>query len=110
MKILLDENIDRNFKKLLTEHDVYHVKDMKWLGMKNGELLSLAVATGFEIFISNDTQIKFQQNLSKFNINLIILKTRGNDLELIVPIIPELLKLITSIEKGLTKGRYFEVP
>jgi hypothetical protein len=70
MKILLDENIDKNLKKILSEYDVFTVKDMEWLGKKNGELLKLAVENEFKIFISNDTKIKYQQNTKNLKIKL----------------------------------------
>src|SRR3989304_9928446 len=109
MKIVLDENIDQNLKRFLKDYEVYHVRDMKWLGRKNGELLKLAVTNNFDVFISNDAQIKFQQNLTKFDIHLIILKTKGNDLDFVYPILPRLLEVINAIKSRVTKDKYFEI-
>jgi hypothetical protein len=52
MKILLDESLPRKLKNDFgEEHEVWAVRDKNWLGVKNGQLLKLMVADGFEIFI-----------------------------------------------------------
>jgi len=83
MKILLDENIDPRLKNYIDTTNnkitITSVKDMNWLGMKNGELLSRAVENEFDIFISADKQIKYQQNLLKYGINFILLKLQKNN-------------------------------
>lgn len=109
MKILLDENINSELKKYLSGHNVYTVKDMKWLGKKNGELLKLAVENEFQILISNDTNIKYQQNLPKFQINILVLRTRGNDLDYMLPIMSKLIAVIGEIENNPPADKYIEV-
>jgi hypothetical protein len=109
MKILLDENINRSLKKLLPEYEVYHVRDMGWLGKKNGELLSLANENGFNVFISNDAQIKYQQNLSKYNLAFIIFKTKGNEIDLIMPLIPSVKEHLGKINSGNPDQKYIEL-
>ena len=53
MKILLDENLPRRLKADFgADFEVYTVRDMNWLGKKNGELLGLIVFNGFDIFIT----------------------------------------------------------
>ena len=72
MKLLLDECIDR---KLATEFSSYEVKtvpQMGWAGVKNGQLLALAEAE-FDVFITVDRNLSFQQNLPQFNIAVIVL-------------------------------------
>ena len=80
MKILLDENIDVNFKNEFPEFDVETVKGMKWTGIENGELLHLATTNKFEVFITLDSNIQYQQNLIKFDIFIICIKTKDSKL------------------------------
>lgn len=79
MKILLDENIPAKAKFDFGEsHKVFTVRDMNWLGKKNGELLGLATFNGFEVFITLDKNLKNQQNLEKFQLIFILLLTKNN--------------------------------
>ena len=73
MKILLDECVDRRFAKEILGHDVKTVPQMGWAGIKNGELMKLA-ETDFDIFLTVDRNLSYQQNLTKFNITLIVIR------------------------------------
>ena len=64
MKVLLDENLDHRLRKLLGAHDVYTVDYMGWAGLRNGELLRIAEANGFEVFLTGDKNVAYQQNLA----------------------------------------------
>lgn len=63
-KLLLDECIPRKFKDHLSGHSCLTVPEAGWAGKKNGELLSLAEDAGFQVFVSLDQGIEFQQNLT----------------------------------------------
>jgi len=79
MKILLDENIHGRIQKEFGENfEVYTAKQMSWNGKKNGELLSLCEENGFDILITLDKNLKFQQNLSRFKIKIILLRVKNN--------------------------------
>jgi Domain of unknown function (DUF5615) len=67
LKLLLDECVDRRFAGELPGHDVKTVPQMGWAGIKNGVLLTLAEAE-FDVFITVDRNLSFQQNLPRFNI------------------------------------------
>jgi hypothetical protein len=67
LKLLLDECVDRRFAGELPAHDVKTVPQMGWAGIKNGVLLTLAEAE-FDVFITVDRNLSFQQNLPRFNI------------------------------------------
>ncbi len=74
MKILLDENISVKAKfDFGKNHEVFTVRDMNWLGKKNGELLGLAILNNFEVFITLDKNLKNQQNLIKIEMIFILL-------------------------------------
>ncbi|GAA4739960.1 DUF5615 family PIN-like protein [Flavisolibacter ginsenosidimutans] len=66
MRILLDENLPRQLKSSFDPpHEVKTVRDLGWLGKKNGELLGLAVFNGFDYFITLDKNLRHQQNLGR---------------------------------------------
>jgi len=71
VKLLLDECIDRRFAKDLGGHDVRTVPQMGWAGIKNGALLTLAESE-FDVFVTVDRNLSFQQNLPEFNIAVLV--------------------------------------
>ncbi len=75
MKILLDENLPENLKLGLKDHDVSTVEGEGWRSHQNGELLRLMIASGFEIFVTRDTNMQYQQNLKKYSIPIIVLRS-----------------------------------
>ena len=103
MKILLDENIDVRFKNLFdtTVHRVYTVKDMNWLGSKNGELLKLLEENHFDVFIAVDKNLPYQQNIKTLSVFIIILNVKRNVLARISSLYP---KILESISKPFREG------
>ena len=79
MKILLDECIDRKFIRELSGHQVKTVPQMGWAGIKNGQLLALTEAE-FDVFITVDRNLSFQQNLPQFDMAVIVLHALSNRL------------------------------
>jgi predicted nuclease of predicted toxin-antitoxin system len=91
MKILLDENIPAKLRLDFGEaYEVKTVRDMKWLGKKNGQLLELAVFNGFDIFITLDKNLKDQQNLEKIQIKFIVLLAKDNKHQTLQPFVQKL--------------------
>lgn len=109
MKILLDENVNAKLKNFLPDFKIFTVREMNWLGKSNGELISLAIKNSFKAIISNDTNIKYQQNLVNSNLYFIILKTKSNNLELISPLIPVLKETLNKISSDNPLDKYFEI-
>jgi predicted nuclease of predicted toxin-antitoxin system len=97
LKVLLDESVPRLVKTRLAEFSITTVQEMGWSGMKNGELLGVA-ANQFDVFITADKQIRYQQNLSKSPLSFIILPT--NQVPLVITLLPALQKAIKEIQKG----------
>lgn len=99
MKILLDENMPAKVDyDLGDEHEVRTVKEMRWLGKKNGELLGLAAFNGFELIITLDRNLKHQQNLDKFALKYIVVLAKNNTPETIQPYVEKIRNLLTSVE------------
>ena len=87
MKVLLDECIDWRFARDITDHDVSTVRQMGWAGVKNGELLALATGQ-FDIFVTLDSNLPYQQRLDRIEIAIIILRpksSRLSDVRLLTP-------------------------
>ena len=98
-RVLLDECVDRGLSKEITEHDVLTVPEAGWASIKNGELLSRAHAE-FDVFITTDRNLMFQQNLPKFDLAVIVLAAKTNRLQDLFPLVPKILDAIGSAKPG----------
>ena len=99
MKILLDECLDRRLAKEIIGHETKTVPQMKWAGIKNGELMRLA-ETEFDVFITVDHNLSFQQNLPKFNIAVLVSHAKSNRLADLQPFAEEIIESLSKLEKG----------
>src|SRR5215210_3196563 len=99
MKVLLDECVPRKLRRELAEHEVFTVTERGWSGIKNGKLLALAEVE-FEVFITVDQNLKYQQNLKAFNIGIILLVARNNRLKTLLPLMPEAREALENIRAG----------
>jgi len=73
VRVLLDEQLPRQLARELTGHDVRTVQQQGWAGLRNGELLRRAAEDGFEVFVTADQNIAFQQNLTGSPLRVIAL-------------------------------------
>lgn len=94
MRVLLDENISHRLFFDFTGHHVSTVDSMKWKGKKNGELLGLMVFKGFDVLITQDRNLRHQQNISKFNLVIILLLAKDNRSTTVQPLIEKVKKLL----------------
>jgi Domain of unknown function (DUF5615) len=99
MKLLLDECIDRKFTRELVGYEVKTVPQIGWAGIKNGQLLALAEAE-FDVFITVDRNLAFQQNLPQFDIAVIVLQASSNRLADLKPLAPKVLAILATVAKG----------
>jgi len=91
MKILLDESLPAKLKYDFNNlHEVWTVRDKGWLGKKNGALINLMVESGFELFITVDRNLSYQQNLSRLPITIFVLCAINNRRETLSKLIPKL--------------------
>jgi hypothetical protein len=72
---------------------------MGWSTIKNGELLAL-VAREFDVFVTVDRNLSFQQNLPAFAVAVIVIRARSNRLTDLKPLVPELLACIPGAKRG----------
>lgn len=88
MKLLIDENLPKKLKLDFPEHEIFTVSDMDWKSKKNGELLKLMLKQNFEILLTFDKNLQFQQNFSKYPIAVFILNADDNTYLTLKPLIP----------------------
>jgi predicted nuclease of predicted toxin-antitoxin system len=100
MKLLLDECLPRKLKDSLLGHDCHTVPEEGWAGKKNGELLSLAETRGFQIFLSLDRGLVYQQNLRGRAIAIVLLRAQSSRLADLLPKIPEISNALSSAQPG----------
>ncbi len=100
MKLLLDECLPRRFRNYFPGHDCRTVPEEGLAGKKNGELLALAEEAGFQVFLTLDRGIEYQQNLHPRTIAVVIIRSKSNRVAELLPQIPDILKLLESIEPG----------
>jgi predicted nuclease of predicted toxin-antitoxin system len=91
MRILLDESIPRRLAELLVGHEATTVSKSGWAGIKSGKLLALA-AVKFDVFLTADRNVEFQQNLSALPLAILIIRAKSNRMEDVRPLIPNLLR------------------
>lgn len=97
--------VDQRFVAELSWYEVKTVAEMGWSGIKNGDLLTLA-EEDFDVLITVDRNIPFQQNLSKYNIAVLILHAPSNrliDLKLLKPKIISILPVLAKGEAEVVK-------
>jgi predicted nuclease of predicted toxin-antitoxin system len=88
-KLLLDENLPNPLKNDFSEAlDVTTAHDRGWTSLKNGKLLAAMVDAGFDYFITVDKNLPNQQNLSKFPVKLIVIRTFDNRYKTLKPLVP----------------------
>jgi predicted nuclease of predicted toxin-antitoxin system len=101
MKILLDENLPVKLKYRFEEagFSIFTVRDMRWLGKENGELLRLMLAEGFTTFITIDNNLSFQQNFVHYPVQVLVLIARDNTYETVMEFFPE---IVASLAEAFT--------
>jgi predicted nuclease of predicted toxin-antitoxin system len=99
MKILLDECIDRRLSREFVGYEIKTVPQMGWAGIKDRELLVLAEVE-FDIFVTADRNLSFQQNLSQFDLSLIVLQAQSDRLADLKPLVPKVLEMLDVAPKG----------
>ena len=97
MRILLDEDIPRRLGPLLIGHAAATVPKNEWSGIKNGKLLVLA-ATRFDVFLTMDQNLEFQQNLATLPIAILVVEALSNRMEHLRPLVPEILRELNPIQ------------
>lgn len=97
MRILLDESVPGRLGRLLTNHQAISVQRRGWAGIKNGRLPALA-AKEFDVLITADQGMEYQQNLATLPIAVIEVLASSNRLEDMAPSVPSILRALDDLE------------
>jgi hypothetical protein len=99
MKVLIDENLPRKLAGYLTGHVCRTVAECGWAGKKNGELLLLAEPL-FDVLLTLDRSVPYQQDMSSRGIAILIVRARSNRIQDLLPAIPDCLAFLERIQPG----------
>jgi hypothetical protein len=103
VRVLLDECLPRRLKRELVGHDARTAPEMGWASKKNGELLALA-ADEFDVFLTSDRNLSYQQNLAAFDLAIVVLVAESNRIEDLRPLAPQILDAIVKARRGSITG------
>ncbi len=105
-KILLDENLPKKLKyEFGSEYKVLTVSDMKWNSLTNGELLQSLQENEFEILVTVDKNLSYQQNLDKFDVTVILLNSKDNRYETLLPYVAKMKEKL----QGQTSKKFIKI-
>src|SRR5438046_8649552 len=101
MKVLVDECAPKALKRNLTAHghDCLTVQDAGWSGKENGELLALAESE-FDVLVTLDTNLNYQQNLAGRKLAIVILFARSNRLADLTPLFTPCADALATVHPG----------
>ena len=95
MRVLLDENLPAKLRfDFGAGFEVKTVAELGWNGKKNGELLKLMTSNRFQVFVTLDKNIKYQQNLRTFPIIVCLLNANDNKHETVQPLVAKAIDAI----------------
>ena len=99
MKILLDECVTKRLKKHLTEFEVFTVRESGWGGVKNGKLLSLCIEHHFDVLLTIDKNLLFQQNIENYLLTIVVLNAGTSKVEELITFLPSFKSQVETFEK-----------
>jgi len=99
VKIILDECIPKKIKNLIRGHEVSTVPEKGWAGVKNGKLLAL-VEFEFQVFVTVDRNLSFQQDIKNLKIIVVVLHSASNRFDALKTLMPELLLRLEKAKAG----------
>lgn len=99
MRVLLDENLPVELATALTGHRVDTVSGLGWEGVTNGELLS-RMAGRFDALLTMDTNLEFQQPLTKQRFGTVLIQAVSNRMVHLSPLVPSILGALDTLKPG----------
>ena len=98
MRVLFDQNIPRNLRQHMAAHEVQTAALMGWGRIENGALLKKAEDAGFDVFLTGDQNLSYQQNLKDRRIGIV--EITKNNWPSVEPRLAEILKAIENCGVG----------
>ena len=100
MKMLFDHCVPRPLRRELPGHDIKTAREMRWEGVKNGKLLDEAQAAGFDVLLTVDQNLRYQQNLQGRAIAVVVLIANGITVEDLRPLLPAVEETLALVQPG----------
>jgi hypothetical protein len=100
MKVILDECLPKRLLRDIPDHTATTVPKQGWAGITNGALLK-CVEPEFDVFITMDSNIVYQQNLDQLQVCLVVLHGPNSRYETLQPLVPEIRSAIADAEQGM---------
>jgi predicted nuclease of predicted toxin-antitoxin system len=100
VRVLLDEQLPRHLARDLTGHHVRTVQQEGWAGLTNGELLRRAADSGFDVFVTADQNLEFQQHLTQAHLGVVVLVAPSTALEDLRPLVAATLRAMEKAHPG----------
>ncbi|HWQ34086.1 MAG TPA: DUF5615 family PIN-like protein [Blastocatellia bacterium] len=99
MKILFDVGVPKGLRQHLPNHEVTRVQELGWERLRNGELLR-AAEKDFDVLLTTDSNIRYQQRLPDYQLALIVLRAFRNSEKRLLPVMPRLNEMLKIIQPG----------
>ena len=103
MRLLFDHNVPAPLRRLISGYDTAFTDEWGWSELTNGDLLAAAEAAGFDVLLTADRNLRYQQNLNGRRIGLVVLSTNH------WPTIRDNAPQVLAAVKGAGRGQYVEV-
>lgn len=104
MKILFDQGVPVPLRRQLPGHTVTTAYEQGWSDLSNGDLLKIAEETGYQLFVTTDQNLRYQQNLRQRQIGIVVLLSTS------WPRISLRVAEIRAIIDAMNAGGYAEIP
>ena len=99
MRVLIDECLNWRLSRALTGHYAVSAQKMGWAGLENSVLL-IEAEKQFDVFITGDLNLNFQQDVTKYNIAVVVLHAESTQLHDTLPLMPKVLALLPTLKRG----------
>ena len=103
MKVLFDQGTPAPLRRELVGHSIETAYERGWSTLQNGELFNAAEAEGFQVFVTTDKNLKYQQNLKTRSLSIVVLLSTS------WPRIQSSLPAVLTAVNGAISGGYVEV-
>ena len=98
MKVLFDVNMPRPLRRELPGHEVITAQKMGWGELENGDLIDAAEKAGFDVLVTADRNLRYQQNLTGRRLGIVVLPS--NKLRVLRTIAPDIRRTLDALKPG----------
>jgi predicted nuclease of predicted toxin-antitoxin system len=100
MRILIDNCVVKRFGPLITDHETTHASQLGWSKLENGDLIRTAEEAGYEVMITVDKNLQYQQSLAGRKISIIVLSPIFVYYEDIAALVPQVILALDNLPSG----------